>query len=561
MKQISESLQEHSVSIADVKLPVSELCGGVLFVGQSGSGKTALINDLAGQFSRLGGSARECYAIIYFALKGRGHRDFLSALPRNRRKDVIVIGGSDSPAIRLFWAANWACAEELQLATVQFLEEVADHVAGAGDAVRHDPFWDRQRLRILSELARLTPVEAALGSPPISDLFRQKDLQPDVRLLHHPDAHVALLARVEAFLQFIADKSTSGSIRPNHQLLAVFQENGFGDKKALTRAKQLVEAAENSPKNHLGKRGRDLCRAVADLLDLADQAAEAMKEQTLLDRFQATLDVKSQKRLAALIEQFWRIPNTTRGCIEADLRGVVECFRSGPAQTLFRPNAEKEITIEEIVDRGRIAVIDLPLAESGGASLAPAMAIKIALARLLAGRLRAGRDGKTLNRRGVLVVQDEAHLLLSKPKSGLSTEALTLSIIREMGVVWILAAQSLSLIAGALRGESQATAFASAARTRIFGGTADEYTARLSSALCGTTRGPERRLACMWHPTPGLDQALIGVSGELVPAVPIQTFYQLQTGQFVLRTAQTDCYLLDIRFNLPHPTAQKLNHR
>ena len=159
------------------------------------------------------------------------------------------------------------------------------------------------------------------------------------------------------------------------------------------------------------------------------------------------------------------------------------------------------------------------------------------------------------------MVQDEAHLLLGKPKSGLSTEALTLSIIREMGVVWILAAQSLSLIAGAFRGESQAAAFASAARTRIFGGTADEYTARLSSALCGTTRGQERRLACMWHPTPGLDQALIGVSGELVPAVPIATFYQLQTGQFVLRTAQTDCYLLDLRFTLPHPTAQRLNHR
>lgn len=194
--QISETLQSYSVNLGDVKMPVSELTGGVLILGQTGCGKTqTVINPLAVQFAALGESKSDHFAIVYFGTKGSGHLDFLNSLPPERAKDVVKIS-SDGPAVRLFLRDNWASQRDLNLAVVDFIEEVAEHVAQAGGSYRHDVFWDRQRKRVLGALCALTTIHS------------DEDIPASVRELHHADAFVSLLRRLEAFLEYVGTKSS-----------------------------------------------------------------------------------------------------------------------------------------------------------------------------------------------------------------------------------------------------------------------------------------------------------------------------------------------------------------
>ncbi|MDQ6625645.1 MAG: TraG/TraD/VirD4 family protein, partial [Verrucomicrobiota bacterium] len=170
------------------------------------------------------------------------------------------------------------------------------------------------------------------------------------------------------------------------------------------------------------------------------------------------------------------------------------------------------MTLEEIIHEGRILILDLPIAESGGSTLTALLAVKVALSRLLVGRYRALHRSQPLSRRGVLVIQDEAHLLLSRPKQGTSSEGAALSVIREFGVIWLLACQSMSLIASTLGNEAQTAALLAGARTRVFGATSDAYTAQMASILCGSGKGRVRPLGCLWHPTPALEQAIAGAA-------------------------------------------------
>ncbi|MEY2563573.1 MAG: hypothetical protein QOH88_1766 [Verrucomicrobiota bacterium] len=96
--QIAETLTDLSVHLADVRMPVSDLAGGVLVVGQTSAGKTrSIVNNLARQFAemftRSAKSIREQrqFAMVYLGLKGRGHLDFVESLTKSRRKDVITI--------------------------------------------------------------------------------------------------------------------------------------------------------------------------------------------------------------------------------------------------------------------------------------------------------------------------------------------------------------------------------------------------------------------------------------------------------------------------------------
>ena len=162
--QIAETLSDISVHLADVRMPVSDLAGGVLVVAQTSAGKTrSIVNNLARQFAKMFTSSAKLireqrqFAIVYLGLKGRGHRDFVESLSKSRSKDVITISTAADClwVVRLFKRSCWGSSEELSLAVVAFLEEVAERVSRSRLAKHHDPFWDRQRLRLLSELARL----------------------------------------------------------------------------------------------------------------------------------------------------------------------------------------------------------------------------------------------------------------------------------------------------------------------------------------------------------------------------------------------------------------------
>lgn len=96
--QVSETLTDLHVRLADVRMPVSDLAGGVLVVGQTSAGKTkSIVNNLARQFAEMfttnAKSIREHrqFAIFYFGLKGRGHAEFIESLSKLRGQDVITV--------------------------------------------------------------------------------------------------------------------------------------------------------------------------------------------------------------------------------------------------------------------------------------------------------------------------------------------------------------------------------------------------------------------------------------------------------------------------------------
>lgn len=546
--QISEALADLSVQLADVTMPVSDLSGGILVVGQTASGKTrSIVNNLAQQFAemftRSGAIAkRRQFAIIYFGIKGRGHLEFFEALSKTRRKDVVTLSaaGDCRWVMRLFPKGCWTSAEDLHLAVVNFVEEVAEHVARSRATFRHDPFWDRQRVRLLGELARLE-------TDPDLNLL---SITPDIEELVHQDALVSLLARAEAFLEFIGEKANSREKTPttSTKLREELKDYGLGDPEDLARAERIVSFFAKTRKG--GRRTKALCEYLVKTLQRARKPESAINS-TLLERFALHLQPSSRQRLHKLVEQWWRIPDITRGVIEADLRGVIQTFRSGPAEQIFRAK-KQEITIEEIIDRGLILVIDLPAAEMGNANWPALAALKLAITQRLISRYKAQWCGKPISRRGAVIVQDEAQLLIS------DSEAKALSVIREFGVTWIFATQSVSLIASVLQSRADTAAFVAAARVRVWGNTGDEFTAEIASRFCGTSRGQPRQLTCLWHPTPLLEAAVTGSSAAETPLVAPQRFYELKTGQFYLTTADNESFFLDLRFSLKTPKSHNL---
>jgi len=552
--QIAETLTDLSVHLADVRMPVSDLAGGVLVVGQTSAGKTrSIVNNLARQFAemftRSAKSIREQrqFAMVYLGLKGRGHLDFVESLTKSRRKDVITISNAAACpwVIRLFKRSCWSTSEELSLAVVGFVEEVAERVSGSRSAFHHDPFWDRQRQRLLSELARLE----------VRPFLKPELLETELSELTNDDGLIALLARTEAFLQFIGERTEGSALRlamrsNTRQDLATY---GFSKDTDLRGAQKIVSLFVKS--RGLGRRPKTkaLCAFLAKQLALARAAkAEEAPAKMLLEQFEMNLNAASSARLRKLVEQWWRIPAITRGVIEADLRGVIQTFRSGPAEQVFRGRGKREITLEEILHRGLILVIDLPAAESGSANWPALVTLKLALTQRLLGRYTALWNGEPISRRGVAILQDEAQLLLT------DSEAKALSVIREFGAIWILATQSISLIGSVLKSHVDTAAFVAASRVRVWGNTGDEYTAEMASRFCGTSRGHSQRLACLWHPTPLLEAAVTGSTSGEKPLVEPQRFYELKTGQFYLRTADNESYFLDLRLSLRKPISRAL---
>jgi hypothetical protein len=552
--QISETLTDLHVRLADVRMPVSDLAGGVLVVGQTSAGKTkSIVNNLARQFAEMfttnAKSIREHrqFAIFYFGLKGRGHAEFIGSLSKLRGKDVITVSNDKTCpwVVRLFMKSCWRSREELHLSVVGFVEEVAERVARTRSGYRHDPFWDRQRVLLLSELSRLE----------INPFLSRDLINAEVADLVHEDALIALLARAEAFLEFIGEKVTSSN-QPSQAMVELHEElrrSGFATNEDLARAEELVAFLRRRGKPGRHPKTRALCEFLYKRLQAARNAKLETPVKTLLERFADLLESTSQERLRKLIARWWRIPDNTRGVIETDLRGVIQSFRSGPAEQIFRGKNKQEITIEEIIHRGLILVIDLPASDSANANWPALVALKLAITQRLIGRYTAFFDGKPLSRRGAVILQDEAQLLLS------DSEARALSVIREFGAIWILATQSISLIASVLKSHVDTAAFVAAARVRIWGNTGDDYTAEIASRFCGTSRAGQQRLTCLWHPTSVLEAAVSGSSSTEKPLVEPQRFYELKTGQFYVRTADNQSYFVDLRLSLPKPVSHALH--
>jgi len=552
--QISETLTDLSVELGGLRMPLDTLCGGVLITGATGSGKTvSVINNLARQFATVTtGDARRKPAIFYFTVKGAPHRDFIESLPPARRKDVIHVTASDDCqwGLSLFPSANWPSQDAIESAVPQFVECLADHLSDGMGAIRHDPFWDRQRLRVLRELASLHPADGP----------HHKVAEADLATLHHPDALASLLHRLNAFLDHTAGGQRDSGPR-YCDVVGRLRDAGFEGEAGLIEAENLAkQSAEIRParwrsETHL-KIGA-LLRMAGGMAKQARNSASATRKPTLLDRFGATLDTESCDRLRRLLVEYFAIPDTTRGCIATDLRGVVEAF-AGPLGKLILSPGRQTITMDEVIQRGRILVIDLPLGDSGNATLPALIAIKLALFDRLLGRLSARCDGKPLCRRPVTVFIDEFHCLVSRGRLG--GEDHFLARCREFGVTAVLATQSLSLLVGALRDVDKLHALVANCRTRVFGANTDAATNNLAAGFCGSGVGAPLERARIWHPSEALRRAVSDASGEERLLVEPHRFGELRTGQFYLGTPARGVYWVDLNFRLEKPILKILRH-
>jgi hypothetical protein len=493
--QLSSTLADLSVELGGLPLPLDQLCGGTLVCGMTGSGKTvSVVNPLALQLAALEAAnpARKP-AIVYFALKGQPHRQFLEALPPERLDDVVTISHESETWLSLFHAPNWRSDEELNGAVVRFVEEFAQHFSDDLGGGRHDPYWERQRVRYLNTL---------------SGLRTKKNLSPavpEVQALNSVNALERLLARVAAFLDYC-------TMAPPE-----------------TARKRGLSPADDSPLEEPEPRPFSRLGCLHDALFPGCQA-----------------------QLNSLVVEFTRMADSTKFSILADIRGVVDAFTTPETgRFLFGPKYDP-MTIERIVDEGKILIVNLPPADGGNTSLSTLLAIKLALF----GRNTAMHEGHPVARRPVCVVIDEFQNLVSKGRTG--GEDLMMAQCREHGVLVLMATQSLSLLAGALRSDAKLAALVANCRTKVFGRNGDQLTNQIASMACGRGGLQKVRRAPIWHGGEQFRAFVTETAGGDTPVVGADEFDSLQTGQFLVSTADGGTYRLDLRHRLTGPRLQTL---
>lgn len=502
--QLSSTYSDLTVRLGGLTCPVEQLCGGTLVCGMTGSGKTvSIVNPLALQFAALEGKnpARKP-AIVYFALKGQPHKQFLEALPPERRKDVITISHEASVWLSLFHRPNWRSAEELNGVVVRFIEEFAQHFSDELGSYRHDPFWERQRLRYMNVLAGLEVADQA-----------KLMLLAQTAALNSEHGLERVLSRVEAFFEHCTTYSPEAGKRTG------------------------LMATEPEPR--------------------PDAPAEPEPEPfTKLRYFHSTLTHASQLELNALVTEFYRMSDATKFSIVADVRGVIEAFMIPETRRYLFGQDQHPLTLEQIIHDGKILIVNLPLADGGNTSLSTLLAIKLALFNRLLGRNSARYGKHHLSKRPVCVVIDEFQNLVSKGRTG--GEDLMMAQCREHGVIVLLASQSLSLLSGALHNDSKLAALIANCRTKVFGRNGDPITNRIASEACGP-RGLEKiQRAPVWYGGAKFRAFVTEAMGEEVPTVDASQFGSLLTGQFYVTTADGGTYWLDLRHHLQTPQLKVL---
>lgn len=530
-RQFSEDHADLCASLGGISLPLDQIAGGVLVVGTTGSGKTrSVINPLATAYATVTDSLERKPAVIYFAIKGKGHEEFIASLPPSRQADVVRISGNGESGINFFPEEHWTSETDLVVAVPRFCEEVNAHVSDELSAVRHDLYWERQRVRVLNELASLRPSGArgifagGLAALP----------------LHCGDRLRALLARVDAFIRHAETERT-----------AVSEESKTAARKIRASADTLLNAirAEDSLLS-------DGVRKLAEDFIILALPTESAPAQTVLEAFFESLDHESKTRLSVLLSEWYRIPLTTRGCIAADLRGISEAFATGPLGRLLGPVEDECLTFERVIDEGRILIVELPIAESGGSSLPALIATKLALFRTLLARGGMQMQGRPPSRRPVAIVMDECDSLLSRGRHG--GEDHFLSKCREYGVTAIFGTQSLSQILGTLRDPQKVSALVTNCRTKIWGRSLDPFTASLASLDCGTTRGQAVQMAPFWHGSELFHRFVTAPAPEEKVVVSPSQFGSLGTGEFILTNAEGDVWSLDLHTRHPTPITRQL---
>jgi hypothetical protein len=529
MNQISEEHSDLSANIGTIALPFDQIAGGMLVVGATGCGKSrSVINPVALSYAVATSDPARKPAIVYFATKGKGHEEYVASLPPERQADVIRLT-AESQGINLFAEEHWPSESDLAAAVPRFIEDVNAHLSDELGAVKFDLYWERQRIRVLTELAACRPAGAA-------GIFRGGQAALP---LHCGDRLRALLARVDAFIQHVEIERlfVPDEVKAAHKKV---RETSDGLREVLSTPEVPEEVAGQA---------LDLMALVRPLV------AEKPVSGTVLEAFLESIDGESKSRLNRLVSEWYRIASTTRGCIAADLRGVCEIFGSGPLGRLLGPTDLECLTLESIIDEGKILVVDLPLAESGGAALPALVALKLALYRILLARgMRI--PGRPPSRRPVGIVMDECDLIMTRSRTG--GEDHFLSKCREYGTTLILGVQSLSLLLGTLRDAQKVSALIANCRTKIWGRSLDPYTTSLASLDCGTTRGQSVQRAPVWHGSALFRAFVTGPAQEEERVVLPNEFSVLAPAEFVLTTSEGAVYRMDLHSRHAAPVIRQL---
>jgi hypothetical protein len=477
MSQIADRITG-TVEVRGVRLDLRDLLQGMLITGGPGCGKTTtLLNPLLAALAAKGSRA-ERPAVIYFAAKGVGHTDFIARLPPERRRDVVVVGADrEQHRLELFPAAWWSQRGLGAHATVEYVLELARHISGSSDRVgAYKAYWDGIWLRVLRTLAGLT-IERPPSDGPVEQAADASSLL--VRLLGRCrmlSDHL-LHAASESTATPTTEAGASGSPPPTKPEEIVGWLSWIGSLDAPTDVTESLRAY--------------LLRLAAGSAGSAPQTPSTPPRVfTDLQRLAILADEDSRARLRDLVRWLVGSRDHVSQAVLGDLSSIQGLFE-GVAGLDLGTEGSNNVTIEDAVHHGKILVIDLPVAGSGGGSRSAMVAAQLATFTTLLARSKLRRDsGLRMNStRPVVVALDEFHTICSRGRdSGLGR---FLSQAREFGVITVAATQHHRLIAEALEDWSAAQALIGVIGTHAFGRTSESMTVEFALSQCPEM--PDRR--------------------------------------------------------------------
>ncbi len=571
--QASERLSGN-ITLHGLELDMRSLCGGVLVSGSTGSGKTvSAVNPLSAALATNSPKSESKAAVFYLNIKGRGHLDFVNRLPPSRQKDVIYLHAGNFPQCfpSIFNRHRWENDQTAFEAAAHFLEEWVVHVHDNQNRA-HDPFWERQRSEIIHVLASLKMREGVLpGTFPL----QSKDIPVNffsllekLVLSNDEDALTALVARIRLFLNLIHrrkrkidEPKTNADYRENEFVAKVLKNVGIDNGEKLGESIHHLRGDQSDETDESGSTSlfKRISKAFLEESEARSIFAKQPQRSTLGDLFFEQLDAESRAKFMALVESKTELADNTWSCVQSDLNSVLSYYSNIDPRTEYKFSRKaNRLSIEDIIDQGKILVVDMPLTDSGNATRSKLLFVKLGIMNRILGRYSALReDKKRVNQvRPIVLVIDEFHTLVSKGNS--DGEDLFLSRCREFGCISILATQNLNLLAGVIGQGHRFLGLLGNLKTRIFGKNEDGLTNEFAEKVFGIRQNKVlSRAALPYRPEVFGHRLIVARSEEPRPAVPRNVFFMLQTGQFFVSSQEKNVFL-DARAELDKPLIKEV---
>lgn len=187
---------------------------------------------------------------------------------------------------------------------------------------------------------------------------------------------------------------------------------------------------------------------------------------------------------AAALTSFYKLPDTTLGCVYQSVQAILNPFARAPLKLFLEPaGARSQVDItRDVFLEGKVIVVTAGRAEYSVDCLPGLVLFKAALFRAVLSRLRLCQEAQT---RPVWIVLDEFNrTLLANESAGLACEHLAMEMARANRVGFVLAAQNLAGLV-AIAGESLVAKIAALCRTLVFFGNSCPWTLKLAQQVCG----------------------------------------------------------------------------